>query len=61
MAEIFSGAFMMQGFLQSGWRSKVRGAVDQGSAAHETPVMLAQSLIKLPKDIKTWIDLNALS
>ena len=51
----------MQGFLQSGWRSKVRGAVDQGSAAHETSVTLAQSLIKLPKDIKTWIDLNALS
>jgi len=52
---------MVQGFLQSGWRSAVHGALDQGSAAHETPTMLAQSLIKLPKDIKTWIDLNALS
>lgn len=51
----------MQDFLQSGWQLVMRDAVDQAGAAHETPVMLAQSLIKLPKDIKTWIDLNALS
>jgi maltooligosyltrehalose synthase len=52
---------MMQGFLQSGWQLVMRDAVDQASAAHETPGMQLQSLIKLPKDIKTWTYLNALS
>jgi len=52
---------MMQGFLQSSWRSVMRNGVDQGSAGLETPGLALQSLAELPKDIKTWTYLNALS
>ncbi len=51
----------MQGFLQSGWQLVMRNGVDQGSAGLETPGLAHQSLDKLPKDIKTWAYLNALS
>ncbi len=51
----------MQGFLQSGWQLVMRDAVNKGSAGLETPGVALQSLAELPKDIKTWTYLNALS
>ena len=51
----------MQGFLQSGWQLVIRDAVNKGSAGLETPGVALQSLAELPKDIKTWTYLNALS
>jgi maltooligosyltrehalose synthase len=39
----------------------MRNGVDQGSAGLETPGLALQSLAELPKDIKTWTYLNALS
>ena len=51
----------MQGFLQNGWQLVLRDAVNKGSAGLETPGVALQSLAELPKDIKTWTYLNALS
>jgi hypothetical protein len=51
---------MMQGFLQSGWQLLMRDAVNKGSVGLETPAVALQIFAELPKDIKTWTDLNAL-